>query len=224
MKKFLTMVAVLLASATLAHAQFGIIGGINISGTQLDTKNIWNNAKNVTLYHVGVAYQIDMALGFSVQPSLTYEMKGANLESTTSVAGWTVGDLDINTKSGYMELGAALQWGPDLLVARPFVFLQPYLGYQIVAGDTSAASVLDGAISSSTEPSEVLNSAKNKLEYGFGIGAGVEFLKHLQLSVQYFKNLGNLYNEEGKLSSVEWEAVKDIKNYGGVKVSLGIFF
>ncbi len=224
MKKFLTMVAVLLASATLAHAQFGVIGGINISGTKLDTKNIWNNAKNVTLYHVGVAYQIDMAMGFSVQPSLTYEMKGANLESTTSVAGWTLADLDINTKSGYLELGAALQWGPDLIVARPFVFLQPYLGYQVVARDVSAASALNGAVSTNQSAYEALNAAKSKLEYGFGIGAGVEFLKHLQLSVQYFKNLGNLYNDQGDLSSVEWDAVKDLKSYGGVKVSLGIFF
>ncbi len=224
MKKLLTLVAVLFASVTMAHAQFGVVGGINISGTTLDTKNIWDNAKNVTLYHIGVAYQWDLAMGFSVQPSLTYEMKGANLESTTSVAGWTLTDLDVNTKSGYLELGAALQWGPDLIVARPFVFLQPYLGYQVVASDASAASALNGAVSTSQTTMEAMNAAKSKLEYGFGIGAGVEFLKHLQLSVQYFKNLGNLYNDQGKLSSLEWDAVKDIKSYGGVKVSLGIFF
>lgn len=224
MKKLLALVAVLFASATLAHAQFGIVAGLNFSGTTLDTKNIWNNAKNVTLYHVGVAYKINMGMGFAIQPALTYEMKGANLESTTSVANWTLSDLNINTKSGYLELGAALQWGPDLFIGRPFVFLQPYLGYQIVASDSSAASLLNGAVSTDQSAVEALNTAKSKLEYGFGIGAGIELIKHLQLSIQYFKNLGNLYNDQGKLSSFEWDAIKDIKSYGGVKLTLGFFF
>ncbi|MBR1570818.1 MAG: PorT family protein [Bacteroidales bacterium] len=224
MKKLLTLVAVLFASATMAHAQFGIIGGINISGTTLDTQNIWNNAQNVTLYHIGVAYKWNLGMGFALQPALTYEMKGANLGSTTSVEGWKLTDLDINTKSGYLELGAGLQWGPDLIVARPFVMLQPYLGYQIVASDKSSASVLDAVTFNSDSYNKAINAAKSKLEYGVGIGVGVEFLKRLQLTLQYFKNLGNLYNNDGSLSTAEWETVKDIKSYNGVKVSLGIFF
>lgn len=225
MKKLLTLVAVLFASATMAHAQFGIVGGMTVSGTNIETKNLWDNAKNVTLYHIGVAYQIDMSMGFSVQPSLTYEMKGANLESTASVYGWNVADLNLNSKSGYLELGAALQWGPDLIIARPFVMVEPYLGYQVVAADKSAAKLLDSALTSSSDNFDKdINNAKNKLEYGIGIGVGVDLLKHLQLTVQYFKSLGPLYSNDGSLSQLDWEAVKDIQNYNGVKVTLGFFF
>ena len=53
---------------------------------------------------------------------------------------------------------------------------------------------------------------------------GVDLLKHLQLTVQYFKSLGPLYSNDGSLSQLDWEAVKDIQNYNGVKVTLGFFF
>ena len=215
----------------LAHAQFGIVGGINISGTNLETQNVWDNAKNVTLYHIGVAYHWDMALGFSIQPSLAFEMKGAKLDQSTSA---NVGDinlanmnLDVNSKSGYLELGAALQWGPDLFIARPFVFIQPFIGLQVTRGDSCSG---EASVLGYTKPfdnsdySDSLNKAKSNLEYGFGIGAGVELIRHLQLSVQYFLNLGDLYNNDGSLSSFEWETIKDIKNYNGVKVTLGYFF
>ena len=56
----------------------------------------------------------------------------------------------------------------------------------------------------------------------------MEIAGHLQLSVQWFKNLGTLYND-GK---IDGEAVltafkdnyKNIENYTGVKVTLGILF
>jgi len=220
MKKLLTLLAVLFASATMAHAQFGIIGGINISGTQINTDNIWENAKNVTMYHVGVAYQFDLALGFTVQPTLTYDVKGANLSTVSSL-----GDVKMDTKSGYLELGAALQWGPDLIVARPFVMVQPFIGYQVTASDSSSANALNLVTLTSADYDAAINNAKNKLEYGVGIGAGVEFLKRLQLTVQYFKNMGGLYNNDGSSDAKAiWESVKDIQSYNGVKVTLGIFF
>ena len=56
----------------------------------------------------------------------------------------------------------------------------------------------------------------------------MELLNHLQLSVQWFKNLGPLYND-GKIDGSEaLKAVsgsyKDIANYTGIKLSLAVFF
>ena len=225
MKKLFALVAVLFASATLAHAQFGVLAGINISGTNLDTQDIWANAKSVTLYHVGVAYKVNMGAGFALQPQLTYEMKGANLQSATSIASVT---SSLDTKSGFLELGVGLSWGPDLIIGRPFVMLQPFLGYQIVTSDNAKVSALNVLTYSDDDYNKALDAAKNKLEYGFGIGAGIELIKHLQLSVQYFMNLGTLYNN-GKVDGNDiWNTVKnsygDIKNYNGVKVTLGFLF
>ena len=223
MKKLLTLVAVLFASATLAHAQFGVIAGVNFSSTNLENKNIWENVKTATLFHVGVEYKMNMGMGFALQPAFTYEMKGASLDSGKGIAG-----MDLDTKSGYMELGLGLQWGPDLVIGRPYVFLQPFLGYQIVSIDKTDLKALDLLTYESEDWNDALDAAKNKLEYGFGVGVGIELFKHVQLSVQYFMNLGNLYTDGSIDGNRVWDAIKseykDIKNYNGVKVTLGYLF
>lgn len=224
MKKVLTFIVAILATATMANAQLGIIGGFTSSKTTLDNK-FDEYLKGANMFHAGLAYKQKLMLGFAVQPQLTYEMKGAAVDAATVQAvGDAIKGIDFSS-AGYLELGVGVQWGMDLLVFRPFVFAEPFIGYQITGKKDAANVVMDGVNAS-------LNNAKNKLEYGIGLGAGVEVVKHIQVSVQWFKNLGHLYND-GKIdvqsiSDAAQKAVvdqfKDAKSYSGVKVSLGIFF
>lgn len=187
MKKILTLLVAVLATASVAHAQFGIIGGFTSSKTSIDTKNISENFKGVSLFHAGIAYKVKLPLGFAIQPALTYEMKGANLEQVKSI---NEGLSSLSTKAGYIQLGAGIQWGIDLLVARPFLLVQPFFGYQVTGSEKLTA---DGSVSISSI-NDVFQTAKNKLEYGFELGGGVEVVKHIQVSVVWFKNLGYLYD------------------------------
>ena len=66
--------------------------------------------------------------------------------------------------------------------------------------------------------------AKNKFEYGFGLGGGLEITSHIQLSVQWFKNLGAMFGDNVKSAEATWNDVKDVKNFQGVKFSLAILF
>ena len=219
MKKILTLLVAVLATASVAHAQFGIIGGFTSSKTSIDTKNISENIKNVSLFHAGIAYKVKLPLGFAIQPALTYEMKGANLEQVKSI---NEGLSSLSTKAGYIQLGAGIQWGIDLLVARPFLLVQPFFGYQVTGSEKLSA---DGSVSISSI-NDVFKTAKNKLEYGFELGGGVEVVKHIQVSVVWFKNLGYLYDGD-KITDVGAAVIgayKDTKNYSGIKVSVGIFF
>lgn len=219
MKKILTLLVAVLATASVAHAQFGIIGGFTSSKTSIDTKNISENFKGVSLFHAGIAYKVKLPLGFAIQPALTYEMKGANLEQVKSI---NEGLSSLSTKAGYIQLGAGIQWGIDLLVARPFLLVQPFFGYQVTGSEKLTA---DGSVSISSID-DVFKTAKNKLEYGFELGGGVEVVKHIQVSVVWFKNLGYLYDGD-KITDVGATligAYKDTKNYSGIKVSVGIFF
>ena len=202
MKKILTLIVALVAASTVAHAQFGIIGGLNFSNAKFDnTSQFIDAAKNATLFHAGVAFKMGLPLGFALQPELTYQMKGAKLEEFKG--------SELNYKNGYIELGAGVQWGPDLLVARPYVFAEPFIGYLV-------------------NPDKTISNAKDvtsKLEYGIGLGAGVEVLKHIQVSVQWFRNLGNVVDTNAqKITTTDWEKIKDLKSYQGVRLSLGIFF
>ena len=201
MKKILTLIVALVATATVAHAQFGIVGGLNFSNAKFENASQFADAaKNATLWHAGVAWKMKLPLGFAIQPELTYQVKGAKLEQFKGE--------ELKYKNGYIELGAGVQWGPDLIIARPYVFAQPFIGYLV-------------------NPNKEISQIKdvtNKLEYGIGLGGGVELFKHIQVSVQWFKNLGKLVN--GNVSSTDQlvNEVKDLKSYQGVRLSLGIFF
>lgn len=226
MKKLLAVIAVAFASVMVANAQIGIIGGFQIPSTKVNTENIEANMEGVNLYHVGVALKLPLPFGFAVQPELLYQMKGADLSETynATIAGKDVSATtsEFNTKAGFAEFGLGVQWGIDLVAFRPFVFAKPFIGYQLT-GEENWEGLLEG-----DEMNNYLENAKNKLEYGYSIGAGIELLEHFQLSLEWFKNLGTMF-DEGKFDADKAkEAVvsnyKDLESYGGMKITLGFFF
>lgn len=233
MKKVIAIIAVAFASISLAHAQFGIVGGFTSSSTQINKDDWKANLDNISLYHVGLTYKIDLGLGLAIQPSLTYEMKGASLSSDMTGSEALEVTKTINTKTGFAEFGLDFQWGPDLVALRPFIFASPYIGYMVTQEESSQveSSVAGTTVTSfdSDKAKEWAEDAKNRLEYGFGIGAGVDIMKFVQLKAQWYMNLGSLY-DEGKLKSgaelVEpiKNNYKSIENYNGIKVSLAILF
>ena len=207
MKKsiFAIALAISLFSAIEASAQVGIIGGLTSSTTQV--KNI--DSKSLNLYHVGLITKVDLGL--------IYQVKGVALGEISE----NTKTEDFQLKSGFLEIPVGLQWGPDLLAFRPYLFAEPFVGYQISGSDSA---VLSG---SNEDLKNWASEAKNKLEYGFGLGLGIEFGGRLQLSAQYFNNMGKLFNEDKVDTAVIKEDVKEsLKdgNFKGFKLSLAILF
>ena len=208
MKRIITLVAVAAASLVLAsqaRAQFGVIAGLTSS--KANASEAFDDVKNISLYHAGLTFKIDLGAGFAIQPSAIYQVKGAKLPEVeqTSIE---------QLKSGYVEVPVGFQWGPDLMAFRPYVFAEPFIGYQITSSDKGNADLGKWA-----------DQAKNKLEYGFGLGGGIEIASHLQLSVQWFKNMGGLINaDQARTNEEYWNQVKDLKNFQGIKFSLAILF
>lgn len=205
MKRIITLVAVAAASlfmAARAHAQFGIVGGITSSKTELTTAE---DVKSMSLYHAGVTYKVDLGAGFAIQPSVLYQVKGASLGELN-----TASSEDFKVKTGYVEVPLSVQWGPDLMVFRPFVMVEPFIGYQVTSSDRGADSVEGWT-----------EQAKNKFEYGFGVGGGLEIAGNIQLSVQWFNNMGSMVRDESASSGSFSEKVK---NFKGIKFSVAILF
>ena len=232
MKKVIAIIAIAIASMSIAHAQFGIVGGFTSSSTTINTEDWKANLENISLYHVGLTYKVDLGLGLAIQPSLTYEMKGATVKEDIASVGEVVEVAKtIDTKTGYAEFGLDLQWGPDLVAFRPFIFASPFIGYMVSQEETNEiSSNVSGTPSFNPDEAKAwAEEAKNRLEYGFGIGAGVDIMKFVQLKAQYYMNLGNLYNEGQVVNAKDvWGQVKDsygnVENYNGIKVSLAILF
>lgn len=173
MKKFLVVIATLLIAVS-AHAQFGIVAGVTSSKTNL--KDAIADAQNITQYHVGVTYKMDLGL-LAIQPSIIYNMKGTKL----NIAELTSTELDY--KTGYIEIPVQLQVGLNLGVARIYGFAEPFIGYAI-----SNAATLSGQ-----DLKADWDNVKSRLEYGVGLGIGVELIKHVQVSAKYFWNMGDMY-------------------------------
>lgn len=193
-------------------ARVGLLGGFTSSSTSI--KKVDN--KSVSLYHIGLTAEIPVFGGFAVQPSVLYQVKGLSADKWGDF-GFSEMIGAFETKVGYLEVPVQLQWGPDLLVFRPYGFVEPFVGYRL-------------GQSTNGEYADKLKDRLKKLEYGLGVGAGIDVWR-LQLSVKYFWNFGNVYDKDGNVGAVG-EAVKDVlkdavnngSNFNGIMASVAIFF
>lgn len=217
MKKIM-VIAALFASVMAASAQqFGVKGGLTLS-TVGGADNPKEN-KDVILYEAGVVYKADLGGGFAIQPALGYQMKGAKFEQNST-------KHTVETKTGFVELSVGAQWGPDLLAFRPYVFVEPFIGYAVTGSESLTG--MEGRLSAGEKVSTALNKeAKNKLEFGAGAGIGLEITRHIQLSCQYFNNFGRLYKED-RLYKDDLKGIKssyiNLKSYQGIKFTLAVLF
>ncbi len=204
MKKFIIIVASLLIAVS-AHAQFGVVAGITSSKSNLN--EAWADVKNITQYHVGLTYKLDLGL-LAIQPSILYNMKGTKLD----VASADVAAAELDYKTGYIEVPVQLQLGLNLGVARIYGFAEPFIGYAI----TNSATLGGTDLKANWE------NVKNRLEYGVGLGAGVELIKHVQVSVKYFWNMGDMYGTNISFAGIT-KTISEQKA-SGIAASVALLF
>ncbi|MBQ7272522.1 MAG: PorT family protein [Bacteroidales bacterium] len=228
MKKLLAILALTFGIVSAANAQIGVIGGFTSSKTSVNTQDVMSNINNVSLFHAGVAYRIELGSFFAVQPQLAFQMKGATMQEMMGTGDAKAALSTLNTKAGFIELSAGLQAGIDLLAVRPYFLFEPFVGVQVTGLDNYSNVATAISEDAKAEMNKYLADAKNKLEVGFGVGGGIQILDHFQVSVQWFMNLGSLYNngkiDADAIKSAALSNYKDIKNYQGIKVTLGLFF
>ena len=204
MKRIFTVVLaalMLTGISASAQAKWGVTAGLNFNTSKFSEVDV----KARTGWSVGGTCLVDLPLGFSVQPSLLYHQKGANITN------------ELSQSMGFLELPVSVQWGPDLLIFRPFLDVTPYVGYAL--SNKFSASVAGIVLSDEGW------KGKERFEYGLGLGAGVNVWK-LQFIARYNWNFGSLYNVEG------WDDIKphlkDLnsksENFGGVTLSLAFLF
>lgn len=179
---------------SMKAGDFGIVGGASF----LELKNL--NMSKTTGFHAGFTYKFNLPVGFSIQPSLVYHMKAAATETD---------NVDVNLKVGYLELPLSIQWGPDLLIFRPFLDVSPFIGYGL--NFNYAAGIPGGAEMDKGDWKDL-----RRFEYGLGLGGGLEIWK-FQFTCRYHWNLGNL---------AAAESVKAVTktNFNGVTLSVALLF
>lgn len=217
MKRLLTITLVLglLISAASASGQsrYGVIGGFSFSHAS-DV----NNRGTMTLYSAGLTYQLKLPLGFSIQPSLIYHAKGARIGTAGNIER-----ANMDLTAGYLELPVSFQWGPDLLLFRPFLDVTPYIGVGL--NNHLACSV---AGEQAFDDRNVWSTAGlARMEYGLGLGVGIEIWR-FQVVGRYNWNFGPLYRDSGNVdqaAKVFTEGTfSDGSNFRGLTLSVALLF
>ena len=196
MKRFIIVITLCVMTFWGSHTSmargFGITGGASFTGIRDVTSGL------TTGYHAGMTYKFDLPFGFAIQPSLLYHAKSSMVEDA-----YENGD-PLDLKAGYLELPVSFQWGPDLILFRPFLDVAPFVGYG-----------LDSNISW-----DILQ----RLEYGVGLGVGLDIWK-FQVIGRYNWNFGPLFTPEGDLPEVDGIRQKfNTTNFGGVTLSVAFLF
>ena len=197
MKRILLVLAsvLVLASFSASAKGFGIAAGMNFNSTKI--KDVKMDAQ--AGWNVGLTYAFNLPLGFSLQPSLVYSQKSALVETVT----------DTKQTVGSINLPVSVQWGPDLLVARPFVDVTPYVGYSLF--NKAKGDILDDI------------KGGNGFEYGLGVGAGLNVWK-IQAIVRYNWNFGVLGSLKDFTDIQVGNLTPEDQTYGGISVHLAFFF
>ena len=206
MKRFITLllagtVALFSAVESFAEHNFGVVGGVTMSSLNLKEFS----SRLATRYHAGLTYRFDLPAGFAIQPSVLYHVKGADFKADAKELRFDV---------GYIDVPVSIQWGPDLLLFRPFLDVTPFVGI----GVNNAVAYKDAkdGVGKANDWEDF-----SRWEYGIGLGVGLDIWR-FQLIGRYNWNLGNL----ARLGS-EGTAINKVlsqSNFSGVTVSLAFFF
>lgn len=225
--KVIAVVAVMIcvsfssSAQTIGTTRFGVMGGFTSSNAKADVFS----TSSYNLYHAGVTVQLPLGAGFAIQPALTYQVKGAVLDGIKEegLEGFFENVAQLNTKVGFVEIPVQIQWGPDLLAFKPYVFAEPFVGFAVNTENEAKVAAVEAL---STKVKDFKEAAISRLEYGLGFGAGIE-LWRLQISAKYYWNFGSLYSESGEMNAVGQSiktAFADKKNFNGFSVSAAFFF
>ena len=207
MKKLIVIVASLLIAVS-AHAQLGVIAGITSAQTKFDNVDAaLAEAQNATQYHLGLTFKLGLGNLLAIQPSVIYNVKGSKV---SAVAGLE----DFDFKSGYLEVPVQLQVGFGLGdLARVYAIAEPFVGMAITE------TTIKGLAAQETIE---WDDFSDKLEYGFGVGAGVELIKHVQVAVRYFWNMGAA--QDAKINVNDVKDIVTNKKANGVMASVALLF
>jgi hypothetical protein len=217
MKRFLMVIALCVMTFWSSADSIARGFGVTVGASSMNFDEV--KAGSFANYHAGLTYKFDLPLGFAIQPSVQYHLRGSVVEEEIT------NKTPLDYQNGYDEVPVSLQWGPDLILFRPYFDVTPFVGYNII-NPISKDTIIDDAL-------DIYNNKTwdglDRLQYGVGVGFGVELWK-LQIVGRYNWGFGTLIDAEGNLPDKDG-IISDIQNtvmtgkdYSGVTLSVSFLF
>jgi len=178
------LVAVLFC-ATGLFAQLGIKAGVNIANeinsySQSDIKAGFNST-NLTGYQIGLVYQAMPKLsGLGVEIGALLSQKGSTFSDSTHIENVIKqGYRELN----YLEVPLNLRYHMTFGLFGVYGFGGLYGGYALSSRTVNETT--------NDSQSETFSNFKDRMDYGYNVGAGVELFKKIQFGATLSQGLKN---------------------------------
>lgn len=200
MKRFILLLSICmlaLPANVQARGTVGVLAGVCFS----DSKQYQGENPVPGRFTGGFAVNVDLPAGFTIQPAVQIIKKQAYFSEYT------------NYIKHFIEVPVSFQWGPDLMICRPFLDVTPVAGFMI--GNDTGYYMRNG------QPmTRFFNvEGRKRLEYGLGVGGGLDVWR-LRFVARYFWNFGSMFNE-GYTSVEGHEFGSD--NFKGLTLTMAFF-
>lgn len=201
MKRFILLLSIFLTGLVheaQARGSFGVVGGVRFSSAKL------YDGENPAPGHFtgGIAFNVDLPAGFTIQPAVNFVKKEAYF-------GETVDYIRNN-----IEVPVSFQWGPDLMIFRPFLDVTPYVDFMV--SNDKGYYVRNGQ-----EMGSFTNvDSRKSIGYGLGVGGGIDVWR-LRFIARYNWNFGAMFNEENISDLGVHEFGED--NFKGLTLTMAFF-
>lgn len=211
MKKVITLLTglLLLGFGAKAAEPASVLPRLNTGITAGMTSMSFDSASDPKIdVMAGITCQLSLPLGFSVQPSVLYMQKATKTQNSLALNQY---------ECGYVEVPVAFQWGPDLLLFRPFIEAAPFVGYAV----RNQSKILLGGTDVTTEKTNSWEGI-NRFSYGASLGAGIELWK-IQIVYRHVWNLGSFADINDADVAIQATNINN-RNFVGNTVSVAFFF
>ena len=201
MKRFIILLSVCMLALHVnvwARGTVGVLAGVCFSNSQQYQGE--NPAPG--RFTGGFAVNVDLPAGFTIQPAVQFVMKQAYFSENS------------NYVRNVIEVPVSFQWGPDLMICRPFLDVTPYAGLMI-GNDT-------GYYMSQGQPLTRFTNVegRKRFEYGLGVGGGIDVWR-LRFIARYFWNFGSMFEDRQITNVSGYKFGND--NFKGLTLTMAFF-
>ena len=184
-RKLFSLLVIMLFCATGLFAQLGIKAGVNIANeinsySQPDIKAGFNST-NLTGYQIGLVYQAMPKLsGLGVEIGALLSQKGSTFSDSTHIENVIKqGYRELN----YLEVPLNLRYHMTFGLFGVYGFGGLYGGYALSSRTVNETT--------NDSQSETFSNFKDRMDYGYNVGAGVELFKKIQFGATLSQGLKN---------------------------------
>lgn len=184
---------VLLYFSSVTWAQLGLKAGVNVSNEiqSLSASELMAgyNSQNLTGYQIGLVYQLmpsKSGIGMEIGALINQKGSAYRVDSTSVNSPALEGYREIY----YLEVPLNVRYRISLGTLGLYGFCGGFCGYALNAKSVNETNTTSEIIS--------LGGFKKRLDFGYNLGAGIEFFKKIQLGgtwSQGFKTTANPSDE-----------------------------